>query len=89
MRLLKYSITIFLFFLIHSCKKNNSSFEKYQFANPEDVGMISDSLSKIDKMVMKFVEAKKYPGAVTLIAKDGKIIYESEVGFSDSLKTKE
>ena len=27
------------------------------------------------------------PGAVTLIAKEGKIIYESEVGFSDSLKT--
>jgi CubicO group peptidase (beta-lactamase class C family) len=38
-------------------------------------------------MVMDFVDAKKYPGAVTLIAKNGKIIYESEVGWSDSLRT--
>ncbi|MGJ5641307.1 beta-lactamase family protein [Formosa sp. S-31] len=35
---------------------------------------------------MDFVDAKKFPGAVTLIAKNGKIIYESEVGWSDSLR---
>jgi CubicO group peptidase (beta-lactamase class C family) len=87
MKLLKYTLTISILLLMQSCKKQDSSFEKYQFANPEDVGMNSDSLSKIDKMVMKFVDAKKYPGAVTLIAKDGKIVYESEVGWSDSLKT--
>ncbi|MFX0556824.1 serine hydrolase domain-containing protein [Maribacter sp. CXY002] len=61
--------------------------EKYQFASPEEVGMVADSLAKIDEMVMEFVEAKKYPGAVTLIAKNGKIVYESEVGWSDSSRT--
>jgi CubicO group peptidase (beta-lactamase class C family) len=61
--------------------------EKFQFANPEEVGMIADSLSAIESMVTKFVNEGKYPGAVTLIAKDGKIIYESAIGFSDSLKT--
>ncbi len=30
---------------------------------------------------------KSNPGAVTLIAKNGKIVYESEVGWSDSLRT--
>jgi len=72
-------------FLICSCKveKKEALTEKFQFAKPEAVGMVSDSLAKIEKMVMGFVDAKKYPGAVTLIAKNGKIIYESEVGWSD------
>jgi len=76
-------------FLISSCTKQHkdTSTEKFQFATPAEVGMISDSLVKIEKMVMDFVDAKKYPGAVTLIAKNGKIIYESEVGWSDSLRT--
>ena len=60
--------------------------EKFQFAKPETVGMVTDSLAKIDQMVMRFVTEKKYPGAVTLIAKNGKIIYESAVGWSDSAK---
>ena len=56
-------------FLISSCTKQykDTSTEKFQFATPAEVGMISDSLVKIEKMVMDFVEAKKYPGAVTLI----------------------
>ncbi|WP_026776061.1 serine hydrolase [Polaribacter sp. Hel_I_88] len=87
MKPLHLILTIFLFSILYSCKVKNSTFTKYQFAKPEDVGMISDSLAKIDEMVMNFVNEKKYPGAVTLIAKNGKIIYESEVGWSDSLKT--
>ncbi len=76
-------------FLLSSCseQQQNKTSDKFQFATPKEVGMISDSLVKIDKMVMDFVDAKKYPGAVTLIAKNGKIIYESEVGWSDSLRT--
>ena len=76
-------------FLLSSCseQQQNKTSNKFQFATPKEVGMISDSLVKIEKMVMDFVDAKKYPGAVTLIAKDGKIIYESEVGWSDSLRT--
>lgn len=79
-------LTLLLLFL-YSCKTKETSFQKFHFDNPENVGMISDSLAKIETMVTNFVNAKKYPGAVTLIAKDGKIIYESEIGFSDSLKT--
>lgn len=84
--------THFLFFFLiliflNSCSSKETSFQKYKFEKPENVGMISDSLAKIETMVKNFVKAKKYPGAVTLIAKNGRIIYESEVGFSDSLKT--
>lgn len=75
--------------IIFSCtsEQKEKPTSKLTFANPEEVGMLADSLANIDTLVMEFVEAKKYPGAVTLIAKNGKIIYESEVGWSDSLQT--
>ena len=78
-----------LFLVLNSCdqKKSEVSANKYLFASPAEVGMIADSLANIETMVKKFVDEGKYPGAVTLIAKNGKIIYESEVGWSDSLKT--
>jgi CubicO group peptidase (beta-lactamase class C family) len=75
---------------ICSCKnevKEMTLVEKFQIANPSEVGMSLDSLNKIEAMVNRFVDADKYPGAVTLIAKNGKIIYESAIGFSDSART--
>jgi CubicO group peptidase (beta-lactamase class C family) len=83
-------VSIFALLLIFSCKSEpqESTFkEKFELANPFDVGMIADSLAKIEPMIMDFVNAGKYPGAVTLIAKNGKIIYESAVGWSDSSRT--
>ncbi len=80
-------LTLSIFSACKTEKKEVALLEKFQFAQPEDVGMHADSLAKIDQLVMEYVEAKKYPGAVTLIAKNGKIIYESEVGWSDSTRT--
>lgn len=82
--------SIFIAFLVLACstrqRQENVIIERFQFAAPEEAGMIADSLAKIETMVMEFVAAKKYPGAVTLVAKNGKIVYESEVGWSDSLR---
>lgn len=83
-------LAIVIFIILSACRKETKTIvavEKFQFASPGEVGMVADSLVKIDEMVMGFIEAKKYPGAVTLIAKNGKIIYESEVGWSDSART--
>ena len=57
---------IFCFF-ISSCTEQHkdTSTEKFQFATPAEVGMVSDSLVKIEKMVMDFVDAKKYTVTVT------------------------
>lgn len=87
MKLSKITFLLISILFIYSCSVDNKKTEKFEFAKPEDVGLSSDSLAKIEKMVMDFVEAKKYPGAVTLIAKNDKIIYESEIGWSDSTRT--
>lgn len=90
------SIGILLLFgiiLLSACKQQvkevdpQQERERYLFATPDEVGMHADSLAQIEAMVMEFIAEKKYPGAVTLIAKNGKIVYESEVGWSDSLRT--
>jgi len=81
-------LTLLVCLLVFSCSsKEESVNSKFQFTSPEEVGMNSDSLFKIESMVMEFRKAEKFPGAVTLIAKNGKIIYESEVGWSDSAMT--
>ncbi|WP_296317306.1 serine hydrolase domain-containing protein [Winogradskyella sp. UBA3174] len=84
------SITLITLLLLCACKseiKDVTLVEKFKFAKPSEVGVAKDTLAKIEKMVMDFIDAKKFPGAVTLIAKNGKIIYESEIGWSDSART--
>jgi CubicO group peptidase (beta-lactamase class C family) len=46
----------------------------------EDVGMSSQRLEKITQAFSKEVAEKKLPGAVVLVARDGKIIYEGTFG---------
>lgn len=50
---------------------------------PEDVGFSSERLEK-DRAVLKAdVEAKRFPGAVLLIARNGKIAFYEVVGYQD------
>ncbi len=85
---LSTSVLLLSTILLFSCTNQKKRIiEKYQFASSEELGMSSDSLQKIESMVLEFVNDRKFPGAVTLIAKNGKIIYESEVRWSDSSRT--
>ena len=42
---------------------------------PEEVGLNSDSLNKIDELAMKVVDSLAAPGCVVLVAKECKVIY--------------
>ncbi|MCP9200310.1 beta-lactamase family protein [Gramella sp. GC03-9] len=55
-----------------------NSQEKLEEASPESVGISSERLGKISAMLEAQVENKNIPGAVALIARDGKIVlYEA------------
>ncbi len=86
---MKYNNLIFLslLFACQSVKEAENRTEELQYSTPEEVGMSMDSLKAIETLVRSYIDEKKFPGAVTLIAKNGKIVYESEVGWNDSLKT--
>ena len=51
------------------------------FDIPENVGMDSYTLSKIDGLVQEAINMRATPGGVVLVAKDGKIIYNKSYGY--------
>jgi len=51
---------------------------------PEDAGMSSERLARIDKYLQDYVSKKWIPGAVVLIARNGKLVYHKAFGYSDA-----
>jgi len=54
--------------------------EKLTSAKPESVGMSSERLQRIDDYFQRAVDAKQIAGAVSLVARHGKIVHLSAVG---------
>jgi CubicO group peptidase (beta-lactamase class C family) len=53
-------------------------------ARPEDVGLSSERLARIDRHLLEhYVDKKKIAGALTLVARQGQITYLSPVGLMD------
>jgi len=53
-------------------------------ASPESVGMSTERLSRIDSMCIKAVSKGDIPGAVALVARNGKIVYYKAFGMADN-----
>lgn len=49
--------------------------------SPEDVGMSSVTMARIDSIVKEGIEAQAFPGCQVLIVKDGKPIYDKCFGY--------
>lgn len=52
-------------------------------ASPEDVGLSSERLDRIGDTIQKTVEAGRISGAVSLVARRGKIVYFKAFGMAD------
>jgi len=52
-------------------------------ATPEDVGLSSSQLARIEAVTQKHIEAGLVPGAVMLVARRGKIAWSRTMGFRD------
>jgi CubicO group peptidase (beta-lactamase class C family) len=50
---------------------------------PEDVGLSSSQLARIEAVTLKYVESGTVPGAVMLVARRGKIAWYKTMGFRD------
>ena len=50
---------------------------------PEDVGLSSSQLARIEAVTQKYVETGLVPGAVMLVARRGKIAWHKTMGFRD------
>lgn len=51
---------------------------------PESEKFSSERLQRIDRVIQEYVDSSYIPGAVALIARNGKIVYHKAFGFSDT-----
>lgn len=54
-----------------------------QHASPERLGLSPDRLERVAALMERRIEARRFPGAVTLIARDGEIVYFRAQGLMD------
>ncbi len=52
-------------------------------AAPEDVDMSSNRLARITSMLTSAIDAGELPGAVVMVARDGKLVYSRTLGSQD------
>ena len=52
-------------------------------ARPEDVGLSTERLQRVTELVQRHVTAGSFTGAVTLVARDGRIVYHQAAGLMD------
>lgn len=55
-----------------------------QVGKPEDVGMSSERLARIDNMINEHIQQKWVPGAVALIIRKGKIVHYKAYGVNNT-----
>ena len=69
---------LIIIFLVSGCSQNTSTFDL-----PENQGVSSDRLDRIDSYLNKAIKDNQIPGAVALIRRNNKIIYNKAFGYSD------
>src|SRR5262245_64316097 len=52
-------------------------------ASPEQVGLSSERLERVSRAIRNEIEAGKFPGAVALVARKGRIVYFESFGVRD------
>jgi CubicO group peptidase (beta-lactamase class C family) len=56
--------------------------------DPEDAGMSSAGLRKVTRLVQRYVDGRKYAGAVSLVARRGKVVHFETYGEMDAERGK-
>ena len=77
---------LFVFFVITSCTftVSNETTALLSESSAEDEGMSEERLMHIDDMLTEAIEQDQIPGAVALVARNGKIVYYKAFGLADN-----
>lgn len=54
---------------------------RFKYSSPEELGIDTKVLDKIDSIALMGIEKKAYPGCQILVAKDGKVFYRKSFGY--------
>ena len=58
------------------------------YSVPERIGMSSEGLKEIDRLVYELISKKAAPGAQLLVAKNDKVVYQKEYGYHTYAKSR-
>src|SRR5687767_899493 len=53
-------------------------------AEPEDVGLSSARLGNVTRLVQSYIDSGKIPGAISMVARRGKVIHFETYGKADA-----
>ena len=84
-RLNKYSATVFGLAFLFTIQRTSAELPT---ASPEQVGVRSDALERINSLVQEGLEHKRMPGCVVMIGRKGKIIFNKAYGYRQLEPTK-
>ena len=70
-------------FLVSGADKRAANTEIAGLVRPESVGFSSERLKRLEDMIQKYVDSKELPGAVTMLARHGKIVEYKAYGQKD------
>ncbi|WP_037324872.1 serine hydrolase domain-containing protein [Salinimicrobium terrae] len=80
----KYVVIMLLLVTTLVSAQNPSNSALTSAASVAEAGMSESRLDKIDQMLKEAIAEKEIPGAVALIAKDGKIVYHKSFGTANA-----
>ena len=83
----KNILTVYLF-LITICAISQKPAVVLQAAAPESAGVSSERLKRIDSNINEWVNDGRLNGAVALIVRNGKIVYNKAFGYDDLERTR-
>jgi CubicO group peptidase (beta-lactamase class C family) len=82
----RFAVILILAFVLVSCSQNEISRTSLPLSEgyPEDYGMSTGRLARIDSMCLKAISENEAPGMVALVARKGKIVYYKAFGMADN-----
>lgn len=83
-RTLAFLFSITLVISVNAQTKSIKSTPPLSEASPQSVGMSEGRLAAIDNMLTQSIEKNQIPGAVALIARNGKIVYYKAFGLAEN-----
>ena len=78
----------YIFILSFAILSHHINGQSLSGTTPEEVGLSSVRLARIDSLMKKYIEQRKIPGVTMLIARNEKVAYFKSMGYKD-LDTKE
>ncbi|MRS03697.1 class A beta-lactamase-related serine hydrolase [bacterium] len=81
---LAFLFTVALIISANAQTKSVKSTPPLSEASPQSVGMSEERLARIDNFLTAAIEKNQIPGAVALIARNGKIVYYKAFGMAES-----